>query len=366
VTAKQLVQSSFTSCQRFLQWWIGELANCLPRSWSAGGRWGSSAFVMIPTEEALVVGRDRGDGSIDILQRFALRDGKPLSLTRSADVRSAFSSTTSITLRLPAEFGLRKTIRLPLAALENLREAVSFQLDHHTPFSSEEAYFDCKLLQRDDAAGQLIIEATVVARKIVDRARTAAETLGWHIAAVEITAATATNTNTRLFVPNLRRKSHSQMVLNGAAALLLIGLIALAAVFPLARTQMQERQLAQRLDAARHQAETAAKLDKQNQNLQREANFLATRAAAHPSALTVWLELTKLTPDDTWLEAAQYSGNDIEFSGVSSSASAFIGRLGQSGIFKNMGFRSPVTSDPRTGRERFQISGQLQPPATKP
>ena len=321
---------------------------------------------MIPTEKALVVGRDRGDGSIDTLQRFAMRDGKPLLLTRSAVTRSAFPSTTSITLRLPAELGLRKTIRLPLAALENLREAVSFQLDHHTPFSSEEAYFDCKLLQRDDAAGQLIIEATVVARKVVESARAAAETLGWHIAAVEIMAATATNANTRLFVPNLRRRSRSQMVLNGAAALLLIGLIGLAAVFPLARTHLQARQLAQRLDAARHQAETAAKLDKQNQNLQREANFLATRAAAHPSALNVWLELTKLTPDDTWLEAVQYSGNDIEFSGVSSSASAFIGRLGQSGIFKNTGFRSPVTSDPRTGRERFQISGQLQPPAAKP
>ena len=313
-----------------------------------------------------MLGRDRADGSVDILQRFTLRDGKPVPLTRSAVDSSAFPNTNPVTLRLPADLGLRKTIRLPIAALENLREAVSFQLDHHTPFSSEEAYFDSKLLQRDDAAGQLIIEATVVARKVVDHARAAAETLGCHVGAVEIMAAAPTNANTRLFVPNLRRRPHRQRVLNGATALLLVGLIGVAAVFPLVRTHMQEHRLAQRLDSARHQAETAAKLDKQNQNLQREANFLATRAAAHPSALNVWLELTKLTPDDTWLEVVQYTGNEIEFSGVSSSASAFIGRLAQSSIFKNLGFRSPVTSDPRAGRERFQIAGQLQSPAAKP
>lgn len=344
---------------------MGELANCLPRSWNASARWGASAFVIVPTEQALVLGRDRGDGGIDTLQRFVMREGRPVPLTRSVVARSALASTASVTLRLPVELGLRKTIRLPIAALENLRQAVSFQLDHHTPFSSEDAYFDCKLLQRDDAAGQLIIEATVVARNVVDNARAAAEALGWHVGAVEIMT-TAANANTRLFVPNLRRRPRRQMALNGAAALLLAGLIGVAAVFPLVRTHMQERQLAQRLEAARHQAEAAAKLDKQNQDLLREANFLAARAAAHPSALNILLELTKLTPDDTWLELVQYTGNDIEFSGISTSASAFIGRLGQSGIFKNMGFRSPVTSDARTARERFQISGQLQLPASKP
>ena len=319
---------------------------------------------MVPGEQSWVLGRDRGDGSADTLQRFPVRDGKPVRATRSAP--STFSNATSATLRLPAELGLRKTIRLPVAALENLREAVSFQLDHHTPFSSEEAYFDCKLLQRDDAAGQLIVEATVVAREVVEHARAGAEALGWHVGAVEIMSAAAANSNTRLFVPNLRRRRRGQTVLNGAAALLLVGLIGVAAAFPLVRTQMLESELAQRLDVVRHQAEAAAKLDKQNQDLQREANFLATRAASHPSALNILLELTKLTPDDTWLETAQYTGTDIEFAGVSGSASAFIGRLAQSSLFKNMGFRSPVTSDPRTTRERFQISGQLQLPAAQP
>jgi general secretion pathway protein L len=337
-----------------MQWWIGELVNCLPRSWSAGGRWGSNAFVMVPGEQSWVLGRDRGDGSADTLQRFPVRDGKPVRATRSATARSTFPNAASVTLRLAADLGLRKTIRLPVAALENLREAVSFQLDHHTPFSSEEAYFDCKLLQRDDAAGQLIVEATVVARDVVEHARAGAESLGWHVGAVEITSAAA-NSNTRLFVPNLRRRPRSQTVLNGAAALLLVGLIGVAAAFPLVRTHMLESQLAQRLDVVRHQAEAAAKLDKQNQDLQREANFLATRAASHPSALNILLELTKLTPDDTWLETAQYTGTDVEFAGVSGSASAFIGRLAQSSLFKNMGFRSPVTSDPRNARERFQI-----------
>jgi Tfp pilus assembly protein PilN len=154
--------------------------------------------------------------------------------------------------------------------------------------------------------------------------------------------------------------------LTAAAIVLLILLAGVAALFPVTAAQLQERELAQQLDAARHQAEAAASLDKQNQELKREANFLAGRLKAHPSALDILLELTKLTPNETSLDTAQYTGTQIQFSGVSNSASALIGRFAQSSVFRNMEFRSPVTPDPRNGRERFQISGQLQAQPDKP
>lgn len=315
-----------------------------------------------------MLGRDRADGSIEVLQRFLVRDGKAIPQSLPAALEAIRNHAASVTLRLPAELGLRKTIRLPLAAIENLREAVSFQLDRHTPFSKEEAYFDCRLLQRDDATSQLVVEATVVARGVVEAACATAERLGWRIGSVEImreetgprTAATP------LVVPNLRRKPHAQLALNAATAAFFIVLVGIAALLPVIDEQTQEGKLAQQLDAARLQAQAAAHLDKENQELRREASFLASRITAHPSALDILLELTKLTPNDTFLESAQYNGSEIQLAGVATSASVLIGRFAQSSVFRNMEFGSPVTPDPRTGRERFQITGQLQAQAAVP
>lgn len=368
MTIDSLVQSSLGSCQSFLRWWIGELAGCLPRAWSVRSPWRQSAFVLIPNGDEFVLGRDRAGGSIEVLQRFLVRDGKAIPQALPAPLNAARDQAASVTLRLPAGLGLRKTMRLPLAAIENLREAVSFQLDRHTPFSNEEAYFDCRLLQRDDGANQLVVEATVVARGVVDAACATAERLGWRIAAVEIMRDEAgpRPAATPLVVPNLRRKPRTQLALNTAAAALFIALAGVAALLPVLEEQAQESTLARQLDTARLQAQAAAHLEKENQQLRREASFLAGRMTAHPSALTILLELTKLTPDDTWLESAQYNGSEIQLAGLATSASALIGRLAQSSVFRNMEFASPVTPDPRSGRERFQITGQLQAQAAAP
>ena len=314
-----------------------------------------------------MLGRERGDGRLEVLQRFLVRDGRATPQALPDPLEARLNRASSMTLRLPAELGLRKIIRLPVAALENLREAVAFQLDRHTPFSQEEAYFDCTLLQRDEAAGQLVIEATVVARAVVGAACATADRLGWRIGAVELMREPEASTKpTRLPVADLQRKPRAQLALNAVAAIALIVLLAFAALLPVTVAQIEAGRLAPQLDAARRAAQDAAQLDKANQELRRQANFLAARARLRPPALDILLELTKLTPDDAWLDSVQYNGSEIQFAGLSSSASALIGRFAQSSLFRNMEFRSPVTPDPRSGRERFQISGQLQGPAGKP
>ena len=47
-----------------------------------------------------------------------------------------------VVLVLPDDQVLRRTVELPLAARENLREVVSFELDRYTPFAAEDVMFD--------------------------------------------------------------------------------------------------------------------------------------------------------------------------------------------------------------------------------
>jgi general secretion pathway protein L len=75
-----------------------------------------------------------------------------------------------------------------------------------------------------------------------------------------------------------------------------------------------------------------------------------------PMALQLLAELTRIAPDDTWLSSAQYSGKDLQITGLTHSASALLGRFEPSTILKNAQFRSPVTPDPASGDEHFVIS----------
>ena len=64
-------------------------------------------------------------------------------------------------------------------------------------------------------------------------------------------------------------------------------------------------------------------------------------------------------PDDTWLTRIDIRGNEIQIQGESSTAATLIGLLDGSELFKNPQFRSPVTQVPRTERERFHLSTEL-------
>ena len=70
-------------------------------------------------------------------------------------------------------------------------------------------------------------------------------------------------------------------------------------------------------------------------------------------------ELTVTLPDDTWLERLQIKGDSVQIIGQSGKASALVGIVEASKWFNGAGFTSPVTTDPRTGKERFMLNARI-------
>jgi len=70
-------------------------------------------------------------------------------------------------------------------------------------------------------------------------------------------------------------------------------------------------------------------------------------------------ELTVILPDDTWVERLQIKGDSAQIIGQSGKASALIGIVESSKLFSSAAFTSPVTTDPRTGKERFVLSARI-------
>ena len=65
---------------------------------------------------------------------------------------------------------MHKTLDLPLAAAENLREVLTFEMDRQTPFTADQVYFDYQIVQRDNTNGRISVEMTAVHRADVDTA----------------------------------------------------------------------------------------------------------------------------------------------------------------------------------------------------
>lgn len=353
MTLAQFFLSTLGLIQAFLHWWGAELASCLPRWLRIERAWAGNDLVLFLSEREAVLARERSDGSVDVIERLGTgatgrRDGHA---ARGARVR----------LRLPAERALRLAIPLPAAALENLREAVAFQLDRYTPFRADQVYLACAAGEREDDTDRVRVAATMVERPIVERAVAEAQHLGFTVRAVEVEPTEPRAKADILPLPELRTRSNGQFALTAAAAVLVLALAVAAAAFPFVREEARADAVQKSLASARVTAEAAQKLEHAIAAEKQAANFLVNRKRTAPMALALLAELTRIAPDDTWLSSAQYSGKEMQIAGISHSASALLGRFEQSKIFRNAQFRSPVTPDPASGDEHFVISAEVGP-----
>ena len=81
--------------------------------------------------------------------------------------------------------------------------------------------------------------------------------------------------------------------------------------------------------------------------------------------LEVLRELTEIIPEDAWLTEFNYNSGrrEIRLSGYALSASQLLPVLEQSGLFENVRFTSPITTDQRLQKEQFRLEMQLKPAA---
>ena len=70
-------------------------------------------------------------------------------------------------------------------------------------------------------------------------------------------------------------------------------------------------------------------------------------------------ELTLILPVDTWVERLQIKGDSLQINGQSTKASALVGILEASDMLDSARFLSPVTTDPRTNKERFLLGAHI-------
>ena len=84
------------------------------------------------------------------------------------------------------------------------------------------------------------------------------------------------------------------------------------------------------------------------------ANFLAEKRASQPAVIELMDELTRLLPDDIWLQQFQLQGSDLRIQGQADGSQRVIGLLNESELFDSPEITGAISIDPRSGQERFR------------
>ena len=303
-----------TGITAFFAWWCGELAALTPR-WI----------------RRLFQGGGGGDLIVDISDGIVIR-------------RYGGRSATEI------------------AAAENLRQVLTFEMDRQTPFTAAQVYFDYQVTQRDTASGRLTVELTAVPRADVDSAIERAA--GWSFAphAVDI----ATNEPGAAPVINLLPGGavHDGRGMGAVTVTLLVLalLLAIAAVaIPLDRDRREAEALTAQVKQVRTAALIAAKARDEITRLTSENDFLSDRRRKTRKTVAILDELTRLIPDHTWLQELRLQEKEVRLTGLSGGASDLVRVIEQSAYFSGARFLAPVTQDTRSGKERFTLSATVNP-----
>ncbi|MCC7328458.1 MAG: pilus assembly protein PilM [Burkholderiales bacterium] len=278
---------------------------------------------------------------------------------------------TRVVISLPAADVLRKKVVLPAAVEENLRQALAYDLDRHTPFKSDELYFDAVIVDRDTGRNTVTADLAAVRRAIVDSALRHVAAWGSDVAAV-VPEPPASAARSRLnLLPDEARASKSvwgrwQLWM----PLLLLAVMALAAVtIPLWQKRDYVLQLAALADQARGRAAVSETLRTELNARVGDYNHALQRKHAFPDALTVIDAVSKLMPDDTWLTQfdlksvvkGKEAQRELLVRGETANAGRLVPLFEESQLFAQAAQRGPTTKIQPGPGEIFDLGAQLKP-----
>jgi general secretion pathway protein L len=342
----------------FLRWWGGELRACLPPRWAAfldrGGRWlavrvGAGEIVILkPSGESM--------GSVSRAQPAAEQRAEIERLLQELG-----EDPPRQVLLLPSDAVLVRSLKFPLAAEDNLRQVLAFEMDRQTPFKADQVHFAWSERMRDPRARQIEVELALVPKSVADPLVAAALEAGCALDRMDVAGPDGRPRGFDLLPPERRaRRANPRLRLN--LALGAIALVLLVVVMQQSLDNRREAVEAMRAEVAalRDEARAVADLRSSLEEAASGANFLAAKRASQPLVVAMLDETTRRLPDDTWLEQLRLNEGKLWLRGLSTAPAQLIALLGESPRIANPSFDGAIQPDARYGQERFQIQADYR------
>ncbi len=346
-------------CVRFCHWWSGELAALLPASLRRALSGQAPDLIVEPRDGKMLFHSRQGEKVDPLGDCDAMAAELPDHLT--ARLKRACVRSGQKILALPRALVTMQEDELPLAAAENLKDVVGFEMDRLTPFRQDEVYFHASVLGRDLEQQKLTIALTASPRATVDALLERLRTWDLGVDRVDV----ATGTSSFLKGINLLPASSggaTRAIGRLVTVALLLGgvlLAGLAVSIPLDRKERFAEALSQEVLLARKKLAAVRNLTDEIQALEKSNRYVADLRQNTALVSRVLEDMTRLLPDDTWLSQLRLIEGRLEMTGYSQDAAQLIAVFDESPLFDDPKFRSPVTRDQRSGVERFSLTLKL-------
>jgi general secretion pathway protein L len=268
---------------------------------------------------------------------------------------------------------LSRTLTLPLAAEDNLRQVLGFELDRQTPFRSDQVYFDFRIAKRDPASRQMQVELALTPRAPLDADLDRLAAAAIPLDAVDGLDAAGAALGFNL-LPRERRavRRNLRLRLNlalAAAALILLSLVMAQSV---ANREAAVEKLRVQVEKVRREAQAVAELRRTLTDTVEGANFLSERRKSKPVVIELLRDINRRLPDDTYLQrftltsGADKGKQEIQIQGLSTEASKLVPLLQQSELIEAPAVQGAIMPDASKKKEMFVISAKPKLPASAP
>lgn len=322
---------------RFLSWWLAELSAMVPN-------WMRSSAPKLENYQLL-----------------------PLGHIHAQMAKPGVTGSRALAITLSARDVLRKTLTLPLATEESLRQVLEFQVEQHTPFTPNKVYFAYRVTARNFDAKQLLVEMVVVPRDAVDPAIRSLLGTGVEVQALFADDLIAEGTLLNL-LPAAASANVPSPLMRGANPWL-AGLVVILAIAAIATPPLIKReavvQLLPWVEKGKIAAETVSAARRELESRVAQHNYLLEKRQLAPTVIQTMEELTHILPDDTWVLVLDLRGKKLRIQGETGSSSRLIGLFEKSTIFREASFSSALFTGQLAGTERYQLEIQLRS-ITKP
>ncbi len=353
-----------SSLGRFWRWWTSELLALTPQWLRESANSTGNALLIEIGSQSIVVWRWL-QGSLVEQGRLDMQsaDRASQSIAFQALIGKLRKRDDRIALWLSEGQSLVKQVDLPSAAAENLRQVLGFEMDRHTPFKADQVYFDFRVLRRDAQNNRLVVKLAAAPRAAIDGALDLLARWGVPAQAIYANGACASADDLIDLMPVERRVAKSTVLhLINLGLLLLAATLALAAIgLPIFQKRQAVIALMPVVEHAKQQAAAADALRREWEKLSGEYNFVLEKKQSTPPIVLQLDELSRLLPDDTWVQQFDLKGKEVQVQGETASSSKLIPLFESAKTLRDASFRSPVTKGSLPSSERFHLAAEVKP-----
>ncbi len=346
---------------QFFQWWGRELRELLPAQFRARMQYARRRLLVQTGDGEIALNIEDAD-TVQSLDSFSTVQDPQLQQQRVRELLQQHELTeVSRDLLLSEADVLRTEVVMPLAAEANLGQALAYEMDRHTPFQAEDVFYCWSVLSRDREAGQLHFELFVTPREPVEAQLELLNRLGLSPSGIDATGPDGL-LGINLLPQSMRHRIvNKQVRLNWAIAVGTVFLLVFVMAQSLWLREHQIEVITEAIDGVRAEAMAVQQIRKQIDDASEAAGFMQSHKILNGYKIEVLAELTRILPEDTYLDRLSMHAETTQMQGKSDNAQGLIELINDSPYFENASFRGPTRLDNRSRKEIFDLSANNTP-----